>query len=80
MIDIEEINLSNSDGTIADSDDDDNAGIYSIDNDDTSGTEDILAEEKNELLAFRTRRTEINKGESAELFLQAREAVVRFVQ
>ena len=80
MIDIEEDNLSNSDDTIADSDDDDFGGIFNVTNDDTSEDEDTLAEEENDLLAVRTGRTDTNKGESAEEFLLTREAVVRFVQ
>ena len=80
MIDIEEDNLSNSDDTIADSEDDDFGGTFNVTNDDTSEDEDTLAEEENDLLAVRTGRTDTNKGESAEEFLLTREAVVRFVQ
>ena len=53
--------LSNSYDTIADSDDNDDAGIFSIDNDYTSEAENILVEEENELLVVRTRRTETNQ-------------------
>ena len=59
VIDIEEDNLTNSDGNIVDLDDDDDDGIFSIAND------DILAGEENNLLALRAGRTETNKGESA---------------
>ena len=105
IIDIDEEDLySNSDDAITDSDEDDDAGIFSIVNDYTSEDDDTLAEEdtskdevtltdeatsedavtlaeeEKNLLAVRVKRTDINKTESAEEFLLAREAVVRFVQ
>ena len=80
VIDIEEGNFSNSEETTSDSDNDDNAGLLSNSNDDTSEHEDSLAEEENDLLAVHTRRTETNKGEWAVKFVLAREAVVYFVQ
>ena len=49
--------------------------------DNTTSSEDILAEETNNLLAVRTKRTDKNKrNESAEEFLLTRESVIRFVQ
>ena len=66
VIDIEEDNFCNSDGTIADSD----AGIFSITNDDT-------VEKKTSLINKRISRTGKNKGESEEEFMLVREAVVR---
>ena len=51
-------------------------GIFSIANDYTIEDEDTLDEEENDLLAVRTRHTEINKFESAEAFAFAREPVV----
>ena len=70
----------NSDDAIADSDEDDDAGIFNIANDYTSEDEKTLAKIENDLLAVLTRRTATNKDESAEIFLLAREAMVRFVQ
>ena len=72
--------LSNSYDTIADSDENDDAGIFSIDNDYTSEAENILVEEENELLVVRTRRTETNERRVGRGILLAREAVVYFVQ
>ena len=80
QVDIEEDNLINSDDTTADTDEDDDAGIFSIANDYTSEDENTLAEKEDDLLAVRTRRTATNQSESAEDFLLAREAVVHFVQ
>ena len=80
QIDIEADDLNNSDGTIADPYENDDAGIFSIANDYTSDDENTLAEEEDDLLAVRTRRTGTNQSMSAEDFLLAREAVVRFVQ
>ena len=80
MIVIEEDNQINSDYTIADLDDDDDAGIFSIAKDYTSEDDDILAEENIDRLAVHTRRTETNEGESAEEFLLAQEEVIRFVK
>ena len=72
--------LSNSDDTIADSDEDDDAGIFSIANDYTSEDENTLAEKDVDLLVVRTRRTATNQSDAAEDFLLTREAVVRLVQ
>ena len=80
MIVIEEDNQINSDYTIADLDDDDDAGIFSIANDYTSEDENTLAEEEDDILAVRTRRTATNQSDAAEEYLLSREAVVRFVQ
>ena len=80
QIDIEADDLSNSDDTIADPDEDDDAGIFSIANDHTSEDENTLAENDGDLLAVRIKRTATNQSESAEDLLLAREAVVRFVQ
>ena len=79
QVDIEEENLINSDDTIADPDEDDDAGIFSIANDYASEDENTLDEEENDLLAVLTRHTKTNQIESAEDFLLAREEVVRFV-
>ena len=57
VIDIEADALSNSDDTIADLDEDDDAGICSIANDYTSEDENTLAEEEDNLFAVHTRRT-----------------------
>ena len=80
LIDIEVDNLSNSDDTIADPDEDDDTGIFTIANDYTREGDYTLAEEENDILAVRTRRTATTKIETAKEFLLAREAVVRFVQ
>ena len=80
-LDIEEEHHPNYSGSaIIDSDDADDAGIFSIINDNASEREDTLADEESNLLAVRTRRTERQNNESAENFLLTREAVVRFVQ
>uniref|UniRef100_A0AAV1T0N8 Uncharacterized protein n=1 Tax=Peronospora matthiolae TaxID=2874970 RepID=A0AAV1T0N8_9STRA len=63
-----------------DNDDDDDAGIFSIDDDCYSEDYDALTGEDNVLSAVHTKRTAANKDESAEEFLLTREAVVRFVQ
>ena len=55
---------SDSDDTIADLDEDDDAGIFSIANDYTSEDECTFAEE-DDLLAVRTERTVLNTRESA---------------
>ena len=80
LFDIEEGGHSNSDDTIATLGNGDDAGTASIANHLTSEDDDTLAEEENDLLAVRTGRTESNRNDSAEAFLLAREAVVRFVQ
>uniref|UniRef100_A0AAV1V9R8 Uncharacterized protein n=1 Tax=Peronospora matthiolae TaxID=2874970 RepID=A0AAV1V9R8_9STRA len=63
-----------------DDDDDDDAGIFSIANDRQSEDDDALNDEENALSAVHTKRTAVDKDESAEEFLLTREAVVRFVQ
>ena len=80
QVDIEEENLINSDDTIADPDEDDDAGIFSIANDYTSEDENTLAEEEDGLLAVRTGCTATNQSDAAEEFLLAREAVVHSAQ
>uniref|UniRef100_A0AAV1V6V5 Uncharacterized protein n=1 Tax=Peronospora matthiolae TaxID=2874970 RepID=A0AAV1V6V5_9STRA len=60
-------------------DDDDDAGIFSIANDCHSEDDDALTGEDKVLSAVHTKRTAIDKDESAEAFLLTREAVVRFV-
>ena len=84
QVDIEEEDhLNNSVIAIIESHDDDDAGIFSIANDCSSDDDDTLADEQKEertLSAVCTRRTEQNNVSSAEGFLLAREAVVRFVQ
>uniref|UniRef100_A0AAV1USQ8 Uncharacterized protein n=1 Tax=Peronospora matthiolae TaxID=2874970 RepID=A0AAV1USQ8_9STRA len=62
-----------------DIDDDDAAGIFSIANDRQSADDDTLTGEDNVLSAVHTKRTAVDKDESAEDFLLTREAVVRFV-
>ena len=84
QVDIDEDeHLNNCDDTIIDSDDDDDAVIFIIVNDYPSEDDETLADEQEEemsLSAARTRRTERNNTSSAEAFLLAIEAVVRFVQ
>ena len=57
-IDIEKIEFNSGDDAAATSDNDDDAGIFSIVNGNASEREDTLAEEENDLLAVRTKRTE----------------------
>ena len=80
LIDIEDNKLSNSDDTIADSDEDDNASIFSTSNEYASEDDDTLPEEERQLLEVRAKRTDTNATESAENSLLTREAVVRFMQ
>ena len=54
-------NLGNSDDTIADPDEDDKAGIFSIANAYTSEDENALAEKEDDLLVVRARRPATNK-------------------
>uniref|UniRef100_A0AAV1VPQ5 Uncharacterized protein n=1 Tax=Peronospora matthiolae TaxID=2874970 RepID=A0AAV1VPQ5_9STRA len=61
-------------------DDEDNAGTLSISNDCHSEDDDALIGEENVLSAVYTKRTAVNKDESAEEFLLTCEAVVRFDQ
>ena len=78
----EEVHLNKCDGVIITSDDDDDAGSFSIANDYSSKNDDTLANEQKEemnLSAARTRRTGQNKISSAEGFMLAREAVDYFV-
>uniref|UniRef100_A0AAV1VMD7 Uncharacterized protein n=1 Tax=Peronospora matthiolae TaxID=2874970 RepID=A0AAV1VMD7_9STRA len=63
-----------------DKDDDDDAGIFRIANDCHSEDDDAHTSEDNVLSAVHTKRTAVEKDESAEEFLLTREAVVRFVQ
>uniref|UniRef100_A0AAV1TEL2 Tf2-1-like SH3-like domain-containing protein n=1 Tax=Peronospora matthiolae TaxID=2874970 RepID=A0AAV1TEL2_9STRA len=65
---------------IDDDDDDDDAGIFSIANDCHSEDDDTLTGEDNVLSAVHTKRTAVDKDESAEEFLLTREAAVRFAQ
>uniref|UniRef100_A0AAV1US47 Uncharacterized protein n=1 Tax=Peronospora matthiolae TaxID=2874970 RepID=A0AAV1US47_9STRA len=60
--------------------DDDDAGIFSIADDRQSEDDDTLTGVENVLSALYTKRTAVDKDESAEEFLLTREAVVRFVQ
>uniref|UniRef100_A0AAV1VEK8 Uncharacterized protein n=1 Tax=Peronospora matthiolae TaxID=2874970 RepID=A0AAV1VEK8_9STRA len=62
-----------------DDDDDDDAGIVSISSDCQSEDDDTLTGEDNVRSAVHTKRTAVDKDESAEEFLLTREAVVRFV-
>ena len=66
QVDIDEENhLNNSGSAIIDSDNDDDAGIFSIVNDCSSKEEDNLAEEEKNLLAVSTKRTDKQNKESA---------------
>uniref|UniRef100_A0AAV1V728 Tf2-1-like SH3-like domain-containing protein n=1 Tax=Peronospora matthiolae TaxID=2874970 RepID=A0AAV1V728_9STRA len=67
-------------GIDVDDDDDDDAGIFSIANDRQSEDDDALTGEDNVFSAVHTKRTAVDKDESAEEFLLTREAVVRFVR
>uniref|UniRef100_A0AAV1T3K5 Uncharacterized protein n=1 Tax=Peronospora matthiolae TaxID=2874970 RepID=A0AAV1T3K5_9STRA len=67
-------------GIDIDDDDDDDAGIFSIANDRQNEDDDTLFGEGNVLSAVHTKRTAVDKDETAEEFLLTREAVVRFVQ
>uniref|UniRef100_A0AAV1UPC5 Integrase catalytic domain-containing protein n=1 Tax=Peronospora matthiolae TaxID=2874970 RepID=A0AAV1UPC5_9STRA len=58
----------------------DAAGIFSIANDCHSEDDDSLTDEENVLSAVHTKRTAVDKDESAAEFLLTRKAVVRFVQ
>ena len=66
--DIEEDNLINTDDTIADSDEDDDAGIFSIANDYTSENKNTLPENEDDLLLVCTKHPATNQSESAEFF------------
>uniref|UniRef100_A0AAV1TIZ6 Tf2-1-like SH3-like domain-containing protein n=1 Tax=Peronospora matthiolae TaxID=2874970 RepID=A0AAV1TIZ6_9STRA len=68
------------DGINIDDDDDGDVGIFSIANDFQSENDDTLTGKNNALLALPTKRTAVDKDESAEEFLLTREAVVLFVQ
>uniref|UniRef100_A0AAV1TH94 Uncharacterized protein n=1 Tax=Peronospora matthiolae TaxID=2874970 RepID=A0AAV1TH94_9STRA len=68
------------DGIDVDDVDDDDVGIFSIANDRQSEDDDTLTGEDNVLSAVHTKRTAVDKDESAEEFLPTREAVVRFGQ
>uniref|UniRef100_A0AAV1TYR5 Tf2-1-like SH3-like domain-containing protein n=1 Tax=Peronospora matthiolae TaxID=2874970 RepID=A0AAV1TYR5_9STRA len=63
-----------------DDDDDDDACIFSIANDCHSEDDDALTDEDNVISALHTKRTAVDKDESAEEFLLTLEAVIRFVQ
>uniref|UniRef100_A0AAV1TTA0 Chromo domain-containing protein n=1 Tax=Peronospora matthiolae TaxID=2874970 RepID=A0AAV1TTA0_9STRA len=63
-----------------DDDDYDDASIFSIANDCHSENDDTLTGEDDVLSAMHTKRTAVDKDESAEEFLLIREAVVRFVR
>uniref|UniRef100_A0AAV1VAY3 Uncharacterized protein n=1 Tax=Peronospora matthiolae TaxID=2874970 RepID=A0AAV1VAY3_9STRA len=62
-----------------DDDDDDDAGIFSIANDCQSEDDDVFTGKDNVLSAVHTKRTAVDKDESAEKFQLTREAVVCFV-
>uniref|UniRef100_A0AAV1TPH3 Tf2-1-like SH3-like domain-containing protein n=1 Tax=Peronospora matthiolae TaxID=2874970 RepID=A0AAV1TPH3_9STRA len=68
------------DGIDGDDDDDDDAGTLSIANDRQSEDDDTLTGEGNVISALYTKRTAVDKDESAEEFLLTREAVVCFVR
>uniref|UniRef100_A0AAV1UGC2 Tf2-1-like SH3-like domain-containing protein n=1 Tax=Peronospora matthiolae TaxID=2874970 RepID=A0AAV1UGC2_9STRA len=63
-----------------DDDDDDDTGIFSISNGCHSEDDDAVAGEDDVLSALHTKRTAVDKDESAEEFMLNREADVRFVQ
>ena len=68
---------------IIESDDEDDANIFSITNDYCSEGDETLANKQKEewtLSAIPTRRTKHNNVSSAEGFLLSRELVVRFVR
>uniref|UniRef100_A0AAV1TNQ2 Uncharacterized protein n=1 Tax=Peronospora matthiolae TaxID=2874970 RepID=A0AAV1TNQ2_9STRA len=68
-------------GAIAvDGEDEDDAGKFSIANDRQSEDGDTVTGEDNVLSAVHTKRTAVDKDESADEFLLTRKAVVRFVQ
>ena len=67
-------------GAVDTDDDTDDTGILSIANDYDSEDEYALTNEEHDISSVRTKRTATIKDESAEEFLLAREAVVRFVQ
>uniref|UniRef100_A0AAV1UQJ1 Uncharacterized protein n=1 Tax=Peronospora matthiolae TaxID=2874970 RepID=A0AAV1UQJ1_9STRA len=67
------------DGIDADDDDDDDAGIFGIANDCQSEDDDTLTGEDNVFSAVHSKRTAVDKNESAEEFLLTRETVVCFV-
>ena len=79
-VDIEEVEPPSRDDAAATSDNDYDAGLFSIVNDNANEEEHTLAEEESDLLAVTSKRTERHNNESAENFLLTREAVVRFVQ
>ena len=56
-VDIEEVELSSSDDAAGSSDNDDDAGIFSIVNEYSSGEDDNLAEIEKNFFAVRTKRT-----------------------
>uniref|UniRef100_A0AAV1VGV8 Uncharacterized protein n=1 Tax=Peronospora matthiolae TaxID=2874970 RepID=A0AAV1VGV8_9STRA len=70
---------ANVDAIDIDDGDDDDAGIFSIANDRQSEDDDTLTGEDSVLSDVHTKRTAVDKDESAEIFLLTREAVVRFV-
>uniref|UniRef100_A0AAV1UVL4 Chromo domain-containing protein n=1 Tax=Peronospora matthiolae TaxID=2874970 RepID=A0AAV1UVL4_9STRA len=84
--DVDHINIDDDDDddagifSIDDDDDDDDAGTFIIDNNCHTEDDDALTGEDNFLSAVHTKRTAVNKDESAEEFLLNREAVVRFVR
>uniref|UniRef100_A0AAV1VHE2 Uncharacterized protein n=1 Tax=Peronospora matthiolae TaxID=2874970 RepID=A0AAV1VHE2_9STRA len=63
-----------------DDDDEDDVGVFIIAGDCCSEDDDTLTGEDKVLSAVHTKRTAVDKDESAEEFLLTREAVVRFVQ
>uniref|UniRef100_A0AAV1VL12 Integrase catalytic domain-containing protein n=1 Tax=Peronospora matthiolae TaxID=2874970 RepID=A0AAV1VL12_9STRA len=74
------VDTMDADGIEIDEDDDDDAGIFRIASDHQSEDDDTLTGEDNVLSVVHTKRTAVDKDESAEEFLLTREAVVRFVQ
>uniref|UniRef100_A0AAV1TIK8 Uncharacterized protein n=1 Tax=Peronospora matthiolae TaxID=2874970 RepID=A0AAV1TIK8_9STRA len=62
-----------------DDDDDDDAGIFSNANDRQSEDDDTLTGEDDVISVLHTKRTAVDKEESAGEFLLTREAVVHFV-
>ena len=80
IVDINEVDLSSSNDAAATSYTDDDCGLFSIVKDYASEEEKDIAEEENNLLAVRTKRTESHNDDSVDNFLLTPEEVVRFVQ
>ena len=78
-VDIDVVDLSSNDDVAALPYSDEDTEKLSIVNDHTSEGVDTLADEKKDLQAVRTKRTERHNNESAERIMLTQEAVFRFV-